>query len=98
MAALAGVTLGGVWLGSAVIARHRAQAAADLAALAAARDVPAGLAVACRDAVVLSAAVGALVVSCALDGLDIVVEVQVDSAARFGGAARASARGGPAEG
>ncbi|HJT91410.1 MAG TPA: pilus assembly protein TadG-related protein, partial [Mycobacterium sp.] len=36
VAVLLAVTLGGVYLGSAVIARHRAQAAADLASLAAA--------------------------------------------------------------
>ena len=42
MAILLAITVGGVYIGSAVIARHRAQAAADLAALAAAARLPAG--------------------------------------------------------
>jgi uncharacterized membrane protein len=42
MAVLLAITIGGVYVGSAVIARHRAQAAADLTAVAAAVRLGAG--------------------------------------------------------
>ncbi|WP_353733527.1 pilus assembly protein TadG-related protein, partial [Mycobacterium tuberculosis] len=44
VAVLLCVTGAGAYLGSAVVARHRAQAAADLASLAAAARLPSGLA------------------------------------------------------
>ncbi|BBU20638.1 hypothetical protein MYXE_04270 [Mycobacterium xenopi] len=50
VAVLLCVTGGGAYLGSVVVARHRAQAAADLAALAAAARVSAGADVACARA------------------------------------------------
>ncbi|MFI6702727.1 Rv3654c family TadE-like protein [Streptomyces sp. NPDC050509] len=55
-------------LGQAVVARHRAGAAADLAALAAADRAPSGPAVACRGAAEVAAAQGARVVRCVLSG------------------------------
>lgn len=96
VAALVAVTLGATWIGSAVVARHRAQAAADLAALVAAQRIPAGAAAACRSAETLAAAMGAVLLRCGIDRLDAVVSVEVLSAAPVGGRATASARAGPA--
>ncbi|HEY9267247.1 MAG TPA: Rv3654c family TadE-like protein [Mycobacterium sp.] len=96
-AALLVVTVGGAHVGSAVIARHRAQAAADLAALAAAADVPGGAEGACARAAVLAHAMDAAAVACTLDGLDVVVTVEAPAGLRVAGtaAARAVARAGP---
>jgi secretion/DNA translocation related TadE-like protein len=91
MAVLLAVTVGGVYLGSAVVARHRAQAAADLAALAAAARLPAGAESACGEASVIADAMEADVTDCVVDELDLVITVQV-------GRARAAARAGPVDG
>lgn len=96
VAVLAGLTVGGVWVGSAVIARHRAQAAADLAALAGAQRVPAGRTAACLGAEALAAAMGASMTGCEVYQLDIALAVQVRTGARFGGIAVATAKAGPA--
>ncbi|CAN5708578.1 hypothetical protein BH09ACT8_BH09ACT8_44390 [soil metagenome] len=90
-------TYGGVYLGSAVVARHRAQAAADLAALAAAQSLPSGHEQACLQAGALAAAMNAAVVRCDVDDLDVVVTVEVAVALAGGqiGSARAGARAGP---
>jgi secretion/DNA translocation related TadE-like protein len=90
MAILLAITVGGVYIGSAVIARHRAQAAADLAALAAAARLPAGTDAACSQASAIADAMGVGVADCGVDELDIVVTIQA-------GPARAAARAGPAE-
>lgn len=90
MAVLLAVTIGGCYLASAVIARHRAQAAADLAALAAAARLPDGSGVACGEASLIADAMGVGVADCVVDGLDVVVTITV-------GPARAAARAGPAE-
>ena len=86
-----------VVVGSAVIARHRAQAAADLAALAAAGRLAAGQNAACGWAVSVADQMNARVTACAADALDVVVTVDVDAAlGRWGlGAASAAARAGP---
>lgn len=96
VAALAAIMVGGSWVGSAIVARHRAQAAADLAALAAAQRVPAGRTAACLGAEALAAAMGAAVTRCELDHLDVSLVVRVDVGARLGGAAVATAKAGPA--
>jgi secretion/DNA translocation related TadE-like protein len=93
---LLAVTGAGAYLGSAVVARHRAQAAADLAALAAAARLPSGAAAACARATALAQVMRVADVGCAVEGLDVVVTAQV--AVAFGGAARAAARAGPAGG
>jgi len=82
--------------GAASVARHRAQAAADLAAIAAALQVWDGEVAACARADDVSARNGARLVACRLDDLDAVVTVEVSPPllARFG-SARASARAGP---
>jgi secretion/DNA translocation related TadE-like protein len=99
MAVLLAVTVGGAYLGSAVIARHRAQAAADLAALAAAGALVDGAHAACADAAMLAEAMRASVAQCSVEGIDVVVTVDVNVAlGRLGvGAARAVARAGPVD-
>ncbi len=96
-AALVAVTVGGAHIGAAVIARHRAQAAADLAALAGAASVPDGEEQACARASALAQTMGTTAVACALDGLDLVVTVDAPVALRLLGAgtATALARAGP---
>jgi secretion/DNA translocation related TadE-like protein len=87
-----------VYVGSAVIARHRAQAAADLAALAGAGGIALGAGAACAQATAVAHAMRTTVASCTVDRLDVVVTVAVPvSLGRFGaGSARAVAKAGPA--
>ena len=95
VAALTIAAVLGVTLGSAVVARHRAQAAADLAALAAANGLTAGPTGACARAGEIATAMGALMPTCVIAELDVVVSVTVRAGSRFGGVAHASARAGP---
>lgn len=99
VAVLLAITLGGVYVGSAITARHRAQSAADLAALAAAGRLVAGKETACTWAVSVAERASGRVTSCTVDALDVVVIVEVDAVlGRWGvGAARGAARAGPAE-
>ncbi len=93
----AGVT---ATLGSAVVARHRAQSAADLAALAGA-DAALGRAAgpACAVAASVAGAQGARLVSCQVDGTDVVVRTSArwvgGHLAAGLGPATATARAGP---
>jgi secretion/DNA translocation related TadE-like protein len=88
---------GAVVVGTAVIARHRAQAAADLAALAAAARLAAGQDTACGWAVSVADRMDGRVTACTVNALDVVVTVDVDATlGRWGlGSARAAARAGP---
>ncbi len=88
---------GAVVVGTAVIARHRAQSAADLAALAAAGRLTAGQETACGWAASLADSMHASVVGCGVEDLDVIVTVDVSvSLSRWGiGTARAAARAGP---
>ena len=95
VAVLITVTLAGVRIGSAVVARHRAQSAADLAALAAAARVPAGSAAACREARAMADAVRATVQQCDVWQLDVTVSVTVAVGGWTGAHATAWARAGP---
>lgn len=97
IAVLASIAVAGIWLSAVVIARHRAQAAADLAALNAAARMPAGPAEACRQADALSRAMGASVRSCVIEQLDVIVVVSVPVGGRITRDAKASARAGPAD-
>lgn len=97
IAALVSITLGGVQIGSAVVARHRAQAGADMSALAAAMWLPQGAASACRQAAAVSHAMGAQLSRCDVDQLDVVVAVEVATGRLLGARAHASARAGPLE-
>ncbi|WP_243070845.1 Rv3654c family TadE-like protein [Candidatus Mycolicibacterium alkanivorans] len=89
------IAMAGVRVGSAVVARHRAQAAADLAALAAAARLPDGPAAACEGARGITGAMGAELAGCDVAELDVVVAVAVAVGGWSGGQARASARAGP---
>ena len=91
VAVLLTVTVGGFYLGSAVIARHRAQAAADLAALAAAARLPEGTQAACGKALQIATGMRVGVADCTVDELDVVITIQA-------GPARAAARAGPVDG
>jgi secretion/DNA translocation related TadE-like protein len=86
--------------GGAVTGRHRAETAADLAALAAATHVPDGPASACAHAASVAAANGGSLRGCRLVGDD--VEVEVSRRLSLGGlgvrSAVARARAGPVEG
>ena len=91
------VTIAVAYLGAAVVARHRAQAAADLAALAAALRLVEGRAQACVAADAVAEAMRARGTHCSVDGADVVVAVQVPvQLGRWGtGQARAQSRAGP---
>jgi secretion/DNA translocation related TadE-like protein len=87
------VTGVGARLGSVVVARHRAQAAADLAALAAAARLPQGGSAACARATVVAREMRVGGIECQVDGLDVIVTAEVPVA--FTGVAKAFARAGP---
>lgn len=93
--AVVAVAMGGLHVGAAIVARHRAQAAADLAALAAASRLPAGGAAACSEAAAVGAAMGASLHDCDVDRLDVVVTVTVGAGNLLHTDAYASARAGP---
>ncbi|HEU4425318.1 MAG TPA: Rv3654c family TadE-like protein [Pilimelia sp.] len=89
--------IAGAAIGAAVVARHEARTAADLGALAGAAWAVQGPESACaRSAVVVTANRGRLA-SCRIDGLDVVVAVEVTVSPLPGLArtATASARAGP---
>ena len=100
MAVLLAITIGGVYVGSAVIARHRAQAAADLAAIAAAVHLAEGTPAACSRASALTLAMHTAITQCVVEGLDVVVTVEASvPLGRIAvGPARATARAGPVGG
>lgn len=94
---LAAVTA--VLVGSAMVTRHRAIAAADLSALAAAGKALAGETAACAAAAGIAEAMGARLTRCRLSG--IIAEVTVTVSAELGvvglATAQASARAGPVD-
>ena len=90
-------------MGAVVIARHRAQAAADLSALAAADAVAGGPDQACAAAGALVTRMGAELAQCLVEGLDVIVTADVPVAFRIPGlsgvvSARSTARAGPVGG
>jgi secretion/DNA translocation related TadE-like protein len=93
------VALAAAALGAGIVARHRAQNAADLAALAGAADALEGEVAACGTARARAGDNGGTMVSCHLEGWDVTVSVEVlpASAAAIAGPARASARAGPVD-
>lgn len=99
IAVLITITCGALYVGAAVIARHRAQAAADLASLAAAGRLPAGTDAACVSASHIATAMDTTLTDCAVHGLDVLITV--DAAVALGawrvGPARAVARAGPVD-
>lgn len=96
-AVLLAVTVGGAQIGATVVARHRGQAAADLAALAGAVAVPTGIGPACAKASAVAQRMATTVVSCRVDELDLIVTVEAPVALRLLGTAHARvlARAGP---
>lgn len=93
IAVLLTATGAGAYVGSAVVARHRAQAVADLAALAAAARLTSGTQSACASAAVVGRRMRVDDIRCAVDGLDVIITARVPVA--FGGTAGAAARAGP---
>jgi secretion/DNA translocation related TadE-like protein len=87
-------SVGVMTVGGAILARHRAQAAADFGALAGAVRATGGSAVACSRARELVVANGARMVSCEVDGLDVIIHTELDARGGFG-TARGAARAGP---
>jgi secretion/DNA translocation related TadE-like protein len=88
------VTGAGAYLGAVVVARHRAQAAADLSALAAAARLPSGAHAACARATEVARRMRIDDARCDVDDLDVVITIQV---AVFAATATAAARAGPAD-
>jgi len=80
--------------GGLLVARHRAQSAADLSALAGAVRAVEGADAACAAAERIVRANGARMLACRVDGLDVVITALVDGPSGWG-AAKASARAGP---
>jgi secretion/DNA translocation related TadE-like protein len=80
--------------GGLLVARHRAQGAADLGALAGAARAFEGETAACAAAERIAGANGASVIACRVEGLDVVLTVRVAGPEDWG-AAKASARAGP---
>lgn len=93
--------MAGAAVGAATLARHRAQVAADLGALAGARHAVDGGPVACPAARRVAAANGGRLAACQLEGLDLTVTVEVPvslpalGSGPVAGTARATARAGP---
>lgn len=96
-AALMGVAVLAYWLGATVTARHRAEAAADLSALAAASHAADGPAQACDRARWIADEMRVRLLTCRWQHLDALVEVQAPDVgfANIPGPA-ARARAGPA--
>lgn len=96
--ALLAVTAMVAQLGAAVTARHRAQSAADLAALAAAGTLVEGPVAACATATELATRTGTRLRECAVDQWDVTVVAEVRIPLGLFGArfASAPARAGPA--
>jgi secretion/DNA translocation related TadE-like protein len=98
VAALLWVVAFAYWLGSAAITRHRAEGAADLAALAAAGVAHRGTGPACDLARLVAERMATRLVSCRLVAEDALIEVSAvapDVPLNFG-AVGARARAGPA--
>ncbi|OLT35640.1 pilus assembly protein TadE [Rhodococcus sp. CUA-806] len=77
LAALLVVVIAVVHVGSAVSARHRAQSAADLSALAAAGALGRGVADACAAGGVIVERMRGVMSSCVVEDWDVVVEVTI---------------------
>ncbi|MBF6173237.1 Rv3654c family TadE-like protein [Nocardia blacklockiae] len=97
LAALLAATLLIMHVGTVVVARHRAQSAADLSALAAAGALDAGAEAGCARAGELTRRMGGRVESCAVAEWDVTVTVTLTvSISPLGErTVRASARAGP---
>ncbi|MGC0367011.1 secretion/DNA translocation related TadE-like protein [Rhodococcus sp. 27YEA15] len=99
LAVIVVVTGGVLHVGSAVVARHTAQASADLSALAGAGAVDAGDGAACARAEDIAVRMGTHIVDCTVEEWDVQVRVRASVLlSGFGvGDAVALARAGPSE-
>jgi secretion/DNA translocation related TadE-like protein len=97
IAVLLSVVLFSLHLGGVMVARHQAESAADLAALAGAGAAVAGEQAACADALRVADRMRVRVLSCRARGWDVLVEVAARPAGRAGifGEAKGRARAGP---
>lgn len=87
----------GMQVGTAIVARNRAEGAADLAALAAAAYAVQGTGVACARAEWVARGMHMVLATCRLDGAEGLVEVRADGAGVLAGlVAVGHARAGPA--
>jgi secretion/DNA translocation related TadE-like protein len=98
VAVLIGLLVAALDLAGAVAGRHRAEAAADLAALAAAGQVSRGTDAACARAAEVASRTGGRLVLCRLQGWEALVEVEATVRLALVGPAtvRGRARAGPA--
>jgi secretion/DNA translocation related TadE-like protein len=90
----------GLQVGAATLARHRAETAADLGALAGAREVVRGRDVACARAQAVVAGNGARLVACSVEGWAVVVVAATSCVCvpSVSGDAAGRARAGPVAG
>lgn len=97
VAALLTIAVLGVNLGAAIIGRHRAEAAADLASLAAATQAADGELAACAQGARVTDAMAVTLVSCRLSGWEAYVETEVRPPVPVlpGAVAHGRARAGP---
>jgi secretion/DNA translocation related TadE-like protein len=97
VAAITGVAVLGIWLGAVIIARHHAESAADLGALAAASHASEGPERACGRARWVADRMGVTLLTCRWQRLDALIEVKAPSSP-FAGlpGPSARARAGPA--
>ncbi|HEY2094874.1 MAG TPA: Rv3654c family TadE-like protein [Pseudonocardia sp.] len=100
MSVVLAVMVVGINLGAAASSRHRAEAAADLAALAAASHAGDGEAAACAHGARVAHGMSARLVSCRLAGWEAAVEIEVRPSLALGswGVAHGRARAGPVTG
>lgn len=98
IAVLMSLTVFGLHLGGVILARHHAESAADLAALAGAGSVVAGEGYACARARQVTDRMRVRLVSCSARGWDMLVQVAARPGGPAGslGEATARARAGPA--
>jgi secretion/DNA translocation related TadE-like protein len=100
MSVVLAVMVVGINLGAAASSRHRAETAADLAALAAASHAGDGEAAACAHGARVAHGMSARLVSCRLAGWEAAVEIEVRPSLALGswGVAHGRARAGPVTG
>lgn len=96
---LLAIVVAAVHLGGVVVARHQAESAADLAALAGAGRVVAGERAACERAAEIIERMRVHLGSCRVHGWDVLVEVSARPPGPMGrfGVAKARARAGPVD-
>jgi secretion/DNA translocation related TadE-like protein len=97
IAVVVSVIVFGMHLGAAIIARHHAESAADLAALAGAAQVLAGQSYACAEARRVTDRMRVRLASCHLRGQDVLVDVSAQPSGGLArlGSATVQARAGP---